>query len=584
MTPELAEKLVRVAAAARAAGHGQKEAIYRQACADLGLSRAALFRCLKQTAERASRKRRADCGASALPYAEARVISTYLLLGYRRNDKKMMSLETAVESLRANGRVLAGRVDATSGEFRPLSVSAIARALYTYCLHPEQLRKPAPHVTLRSLFPNHVWQVDASVCTLYYLPVEGAIIETDVAIHYKNKPANLKAIERQRVIRYVVVDHASGTVRWRYYPHSESGEHTARFLAWAMAPKADRADPFHGAPYILQADPGATASALVKRFCQRLGIELLVTQPGAPRAKGAVEKGQDIVEANFEQGLRFVRHKVTSLDALNALADSMQLGFNSHKLHSRTGKARFDVWMQIRPDQLRVTPPEAELVKLIHETPVSRTVDDGLQIRLDNAAYRCKDVPGIYVGRKLDVFRSPLAEAVYAVVHDADGHERHVELPKVEVDQYGFDTAGPVIGREFKSHADTVLEQGRKRALLDATGADTQDEAEQREKRASFVPFGGSIDPFKSWTDAPAPDRLPRRGTTLGVNTPRVEAPPLSLTQFLMRLKRQHGRTLSPAEQAWLAARHPDGITEEQAAALIAELTTNSGRAAGGRG
>lgn len=584
MTPELAEKLVRVAQAAKAARHGEKEAIYRAACAELGLSRPTLLRHLSQTAERQPRKRRADCGVYALTYAEARVISNYLLCGYRRNDKKMMSLDTAVAALRANGQILAGRVEADSGEFRPLSVSTIARALYGYCLHPEQLRKPAPHVTLRSLFPNHVWQVDASICTLYYLPTEGAIIETDVAVHYKNKPQNLRAIERQRVIRYVVVDHASGTVRWRYYPHSESGEHTARFLAWAMAPKGNRADPFHGAPFILQADPGATASALVKRFCQRLHIELLITQPGAPRAKGSVEKGQDLVETNFEQGLRFVKHKVTGLDALNALADEMQLGFNTHKVHSRTGKPRFDAWMSIRPDQLRVTPPEAELVKLIHETPVTRSVDDALQVRFDGGLYRAADIPGVFVGRKLEVFRSPLADAVYALVHDADGHERHIELPKIDRDAFGFDSAGPVIGQEFKRHSDTVLDTARKRALLETTDAPTQDEAEKREKRTDFVPFGGTIDPFKPWTDAPAPDRLPRRGTALGVNAPRVEAPPLTLTQFLMRLKRQHNRTLSPAEQAWLAARHPDGITEEQAASLIAELTTNSGRAAGGRG
>ncbi|WP_054772764.1 hypothetical protein [Methylogaea oryzae] len=50
----------------------------------------------------------------------------------------------------------------------------------------------------------------------------------------------MQAIELFRVIRYVITDHCTNLTRWRYYPHSESGEHTVRFLAWAMRPRRTR--------------------------------------------------------------------------------------------------------------------------------------------------------------------------------------------------------------------------------------------------------------------------------------------------------------------------------------------------------
>lgn len=582
MTPEMFSQITQVAAAAAAARHGQREPIYRDACARLGISRASLMRLLSQTAARAPRKQRSDAGASAMSFDEAHTLGTYLLQGYRQNDKRMMSVETAVSALRANGIITAGRVDPNTGEFLPLSNAAILRALSRYQCHPEQMREVDPHIALRSLFPNHVWQVDASVCTLYYLPT-GYLIETHKAVHYKNKPQNLERIAPMRIIRYVVVDHCSGVIRWRYYPHSESGEHTARFLAWAMAKKADRNDPFHGAPFIVMVDPGATASGLVKRFCDRLSIELRVTRPGAPRSKGSVECAQNLVETEFEQGLRFTAHKIASIDDLNAMCEPVQLGFNATRKHTRTGKPRFAVWLTIRPDQLRLTPPEEELAKLIYDTPEPRVVADDLTVSFGGARYRVNLIPRVIVGQKLDVFRSALRDAVFASVLDLDGHERHFELPKVERDAYGFDIEGAVIGDQFKAHADTPLEKAKKAALLKAAEEETLEAAQRKTARKNFVPFGGKIDPFKPWTDQPSIPHLPRRGEALEVKTPRIETPPITRTAFLLRLKREHGITLAESQRAWLEDRFPEGIPEDQAASLTEQFTGSERKAGGAR-
>ncbi|MFO6204436.1 integrase, partial [Pseudomonas aeruginosa] len=108
-------------------------------------------------------------------------------------------LEDAVEALRASKMIRADVIDEDTGEIRPLSISAISRALYSFGVHPQQLLQPAPVSELRSRHPNHVWQIDASLCVLYYLK-PGAdehgnglrVMEHDQ--FYKNKPKNVARI------------------------------------------------------------------------------------------------------------------------------------------------------------------------------------------------------------------------------------------------------------------------------------------------------------------------------------------------------------------------------------------------------
>jgi hypothetical protein len=580
MTPAYIQQLIAIADAAQAAPHGEKEAIYQRACDSLGKSRATLMAHLKRVAVRCPRKRRADAGRVELIREEADVISAYLMEGYRKNNRKITSLKEAVAVLRANDAILAGCIDPDSGEIRYLSESAIARGLKTYGLHPDQLRQATPHTRLRSLHPNHVWQVDASVCVVYYLPDGVAMTELDQAVHYKNKPENLKAIEQFRVIRYVLSDHASGLIRYRYYPHAESGEHTVRFLAWAMADKAGN-DPFRGAPFIVMVDPGATSGGLVRRFCERMGIELIVNKSRNARAKGQVEKANHIVETTFEQAIRYMAQRPRNFDEINRLAENFQVTWNATAVHSRHNKTRFAVWMTIKPDQLRTVPSADVLLSLATEEPIKRQVQGDLTVSFKNRTWDVKDVPGVLVKGDVFVHWHPfMADTAMAVVWGEDGREQHIALPEKKKNDLGFFEDAAIIGQEHKAKPDTVADTNRKRIAQIAAGTATVEEAEKKRSKTDYTPFNGQIDPFAHMPKE-VPTMLKQRGTELGVNAPAVELIRMTLVQMAKWLQGRLGEAYEPAMLADLQKRFPAGATEPELEEVLTDI--RAGRSAAGR-
>src|SRR5690606_12990826 len=149
-------------------------------------------------------------------------------------------------------------VDLDTGEFTPLCTESIGRALRRYGVHPDQLSQPTPKSHLRSEHPNHVWQIDPSLCVLYYLPTQaGECLQVmDEAKFYKNKPANFRRIEKERVWRYVITDHTSGVIYVQYVLGAESGRNLVDAFIGA-AQKRGPADPFHGIPRAVMVDPGS---------------------------------------------------------------------------------------------------------------------------------------------------------------------------------------------------------------------------------------------------------------------------------------------------------------------------------------
>ena len=563
-TPQQHALLAGIAARLEAARHGERAPIYEQACSELGIAMQTLHRWLAPH-RHTGRKQRSDAGQLCLTRPEALDLSSFLMEGPRANGKQIVTLVQAVEVLRANKRIAAERIDPSTGEVCLLSESAIARALRHYNLHPEQLRVPTPHQSLSSPNPNWCWQVDASVCVVYYLPDGGTgICELKDEVHYKNKPENLKAIEQFRVIRYVGTDHCSGVLRARYYPHSESGANTVRFLAWLMAPKNNPADPFHGAPKYLMVDPGATSSGLVKRFCQRLDIELIVNKPGNPRAKGQVEQGNDLWETRFESGLRYVRHKVRDFASLNALADKVQLHMNATAIHSRTGKTRFNKWLEITPAQLRTTAPEAALLALATEAPETPKVSGDLTVRFKSRAWSVRDVPGVTIKSQVEVSWYPfLPDVAMAVVKNAEGRETYVPLTEITKDRHGFPSTAATIGEEFKSPPETISVTHSKEVARHAAGTTTLAETEKARKAKDYQPFNGKVNPFLTAENAPAVTYLPRAGTPLDVAAPDVASRMLTATRAAMVLRERMGDAWRPEFFEFLQKRHAEGISEE---------------------
>ncbi|BEU96588.1 DDE-type integrase/transposase/recombinase [Acidovorax sp. DW039] len=581
LNPVIVSRLVQVHQAAQAAPHGAKQAVYDAACAELGMSHATLHRHLGTITVKQERKKRSDSGSVSLTRAEAVAISAVLMTSHRKTNKRLMSIGQAVEVLRANGEVRAERVDTATGEVVPLSDSAIARALRHYNLHPDQLNRPAPAVELRSLHPNHVWQVDASLCVLYYLNArtesESGLQVMEYDKFYKNKPANLKRIESDRVWSYEISDHFSASVYLQYVLGAESGANLSDVFINAIQKRED--DPFHGVPFILMMDMGsANTSGLFANLARRLQVKTIPHAPGNARATGQIEKTRDLIERSFEAGLRL--RPVRNLGELNGQARRWSRWFNANKIHSRHGKARVDAWLSINAEQLRVAPPEEVCRALLTETPVSRKVTDFLTVSFNGREFDVRDVPNVMVGEKLNIATNPwVLDAAMVVDTDADGNEVLHSVPVVARDDAGFRLDGNVIGEDWKRPSDTRLEANRKEVDRFAYDATTDAEVEAKRK-AKAVPFGGRIDPGKVIEQAPERTFLPRRGTDLNpsVTTPVTTPPERVLTGFeAASALRQKGLEMTREVTANLRAWYPDGVPEGELDALYARLTVRSG-------
>ncbi len=564
------ELLVQVGQAARLAPHGAKAAIYEQAAQQLGISMQTLHRRLQKTVMRDTRKRRSDAGQVELPLEEARLISALLMESIRKNGKQMSSLRTAVERLRSNGLIKAEWLNPATGEVKPLSESALRRSLYHYRLHPDQLLQPAPAVELASRHPNHVWQVDASLSTQFYL--DNTLQPMPVAEFYKNKPQNFKRIERQRLWRYVITDHTSGTLYVEYVLGAESAKNLADVMINAMQKRGEN-DPFHGVPFVMMTDPGAAmTSAVFRNLCQALSIQLVINKVGNARAKGQVEQAHNIVECEFESGLR-LRDKICSLEEINELAWRWMRVHNATRIHTRTGRTRYAVWMTIRQHELRLAPSVAVCQELAVSAPVECKVNTKLRVQFRSQQYDVSTVPGVLVGEKLLVTRNPWRdeESAQVVVVGEDGRDLYHVIPRLAEDDHGF--VGAVeIGGGYSRHAETLSEVNAKVLEQLVTETATQAEATAARK-AKAVPFGGRIDPYKPVTDVVLPEYMPRRGTAMDIAAPQVETPTLNTVQLAKRL-----RDLVPdwtsESYAWLVEHYPSGAQEADIDAIASAMTT----------
>lgn len=574
MSPALIEMLLDIHQRAESAGHGGKSAVYEDAARRLGMSPATLYRKLKEVVMKPERKRRADAGAVALPLEEARNISAYLMEQYRANNKKLASIGTAVEVLRENGRVRAKFVDMDTGEVRPLSNSAIARALRQYGLHPDQLRRPTPAIEQRSLHPNDVWMIDASISTLFYVP-DGGVADMSPAEFYKNKPGNFERIKRQRLTRYVVTDHCSGAIFVHYVAGGDSIVNLAESFLACVAQRPHQQ--FYGVPFRLVIDPGSGDTSAFRNLTRRMCVELIVNAVGNPRAKGQVENAHNLVECNFEGGFK-VTH-VPDIAWINAQAARWMRWYNTTRVHSRHGLTRWAKWMEITAEQLRVVDPDLARKLLTHE-PARRKVNDYLRVDFDGRNWDVSGVPNVMIGESLAVTYNPFRRDVAWVVDtDAEGCERLTEIPEVVDGEHGFSANAALIGREFKGQADTLADSNRKLLERMATGAET-DEAARAARKAKAVPFGGQIDPYKHLDKVPDVIPLPRRATTFTPDTATASAQAAltTLTHFqAAQALLRAGVTLTADTHARIAEWYPDGVPETEIDNLTRRLTVRAG-------
>lgn len=581
LNPAIVSRLVQVVQAAACAPRGGKQAVYDAACAELGLSLPTLYRHLEKVTVKKERKQRSDAGDVSLSREEALAISALLTTSHRKTGKRLLSIGQAVDMLRANGEIRAEYTDAATGEVKQLSESAIARALRAYAVHPDQLNRAAPAVELKSLHPNHVWQIDASMCVLYYLKArtekESGLQVMDRDKFYKNKPANLKSIEADRVWSYEATDHNSGAIMVNYVMGAESGTNLAESFIQFIQKR--EGDPLHGVPFILMMDMGsANTSGLFTNLARRLQVKLLPHAPGNARATGQVENARNIIERSFESSLRLA--PVADLAALNAQAQRWARWYNGNKVHSRHGKTRYDQWMTIATEQLRIAPPPAVCFELLSHTPESRKVTEFLTVSFKGREFDVSSVPQVMVGEKLDITLNPYAlDAALVVLQGNDGNELLHSVPEVQRDDAGFAEGANVIGEGYASRADTVLETNRKEVKRLAYDSTTDEEADAKAK-AGATPFASRIDPFKVIDQAPERTYLPKRGAELVTTTTTASTPvparvltPFEASAWLRNAGVDMDRTKAGQVRAWF----PDGVPEDQLADLQARLTVRTG-------
>ncbi len=545
--------------------------VYQWGAEQLKVSVRTVHNWLKKVAVKAERKQRSDAGNRTLPLNEAKLISALLLESMRRNGKQLSSIKLAVERLRANGKIIAGTLDKETGKIIPLSISSITRALYAYKLHPSQLLAPSPVTELASLHPNHVWQIDASVSAQYYINEQGTQA-LDKKVHYLGKVDNLAKVIKQLLTRYVITDHTSGAVYVEYVTGGETSENICNCLINAMQQRGNM--PFYGVPFKLMTDPGAAmGSAVFRNLCKNMSIDLIINEAGNARAKGQVENGNNLVEREFESGLKLVE-QVTSLEELNRLARQWMLHFNATNIHSRHKKTRYGAWSLIKQDQLRIAPSVDICRDLTISAPLERKVTLKLRVNFNSNEYDVSQIPNVIVGEKLLVARNPWKgiESANIVLKNSEGRDCFYEVPLVTKNEYGFADTAAIIGESYFRPADTITDSHRKELEQLITGTHSEAEAKAARK-AKKVPFNGEIDPFKHITDTTLPSYLPKRGNELEtlIELPQIVESNLDIPTLAKQLKRLLG-DWSPELMAWLKKEYPNGAPESTLNTIIERI------------
>lgn len=554
---------------------GERGRIVARAAETLGKSAKTVYALLRRHAGWCSgRKARADSGVTCVDRELALTVGGLVHVGRRQNGKKTTSIKAARELLQANGL---GVPDESTGEIVMPSVATLSRAMRAQGCHPDQLRRAAPASDLRSLHPNHTWELDASVCVLYRMKGSRAVRLLNERDYNEHKPGKLLEVAGQRIIRYVVADHYSGALYVRY--EQARGEDALGVIKTLIAAMEDRGprDPLHGVPFQLFTDPGSgNRSGLLLQFLERLDIRPLHHAAGNARATGAVEVAQNIVETGFESRLRFMT--VPSLEELQARADAWRRHFNATAIHRRTRKTRNAVWGSIRSEQLRVaTRPVMEAIAAWQDKRCK--VDAHFRISVDTRAcgvheYDLRELGyhGLCVGDSVVVRLNPfLAPVIRVICRKADGTELVFEVSPVARDAAGFDITAPVIGEDYRSAPRTVQQQALDDVLATAYGTDSA-EAARRHKQRDRTPFA-HLDPMADVREAPLQFRRP--GTPVAVEAPQAAPLPLNHAQAAMRLRAMCGEAWSRDPAACMALvrqRFPRQVPEdslEELAALI---------------
>lgn len=569
-TPEM-ELLMSTRTALAVAGHGAKAEIAAAACTRLGCSVQTLYRKLAalgvSTTTRLARK---DKGTSALGRSELVLIGGMLTASARNTGKQLLTVEAAVEMAHANGQLPA-----------TLSAGRVSALMRAHGVHPDQVNRLAPAAQQASLHPNHVWQIDASVCVLYYLR-DGRMQTMPEDEFYKNKPHNLAAVVDKLCVRYACTDHTSGTIWARYFTGGETAQNLVDFFFWCVTKRDDC--PAHGVPWAVMLDPGsANKSSMFVNLCKNLKVSLIINAPGNPRAKGQVEQAHNLIERGFEGRLRFMPGM--NLSTLNAACEAWQVAFNASRVHTRTGVTRFAKWLEIKADELRVAPSLELMHALVQSQAETRRVSNTMTVSFavrgyGSADYDVRYVPGVMAGQVLKVavnaYKAPAIEVEYT--DPQTGEVGWLLVEPVQRDAHGFVVGAGVIGESYATPPHTQADHARQAMGMAAHGA-ANDKDIAKAKKAGKQAYEGVIDAMADVRAVEIPTYIPKRGIELAADMRAAADKVLSVAEAADRAKKALGDLYPSNLYGWLKERFgAAGVRESELAALVQRTRADAAR------
>jgi hypothetical protein len=448
-----------------AATQAERVAIIKEMCRMFAVSKAKAYRMLQECGWESGRKTRRDAGRSSVDETVLKKLAAIIWDSMRKSGKVELSVGDARAILQANG------VDIPVGD------SHLRELLRRHKLSAGHAKKAAPYQRMRSEYPNQVHMADPSLCLLYYTPDGEQHVLRDDEV-YKNKPF-LEGKEHLKCWRYVLTDHFSASVCVRYYAaRGESAENMYDFLLYAWGGKTNPVYGFHGLPEILVWDCGSANKArAVTRALAAFRVKTIPHLPGNPRAKGQVEKSNDLVEHKFESRLRI--EPVQSIEELNEAAERWCAAFNSDSIENTDSRltrghrvigTRYNLWNSITREQLREL-PDPEICRQVFTTGIqTRKVAGDLTVAFSHPktkrveTYSLARLPGIVIGQAVNVQPIMVDSEALAIVsyEEKKGKVISVELEPIEYNRAGFDVDAPVFGKEYKRLPDTQVETNGK--------------------------------------------------------------------------------------------------------------------------
>ncbi|TAN59827.1 transposase [bacterium] len=502
-----------------------------------------LYRVAKASGFNAGRKDRMDKGMLECGLSDGQIefVAALMYETGRENKGPIMPMERAIQIAEDNGIINAGQVS-------PATLNRILRERQASKRH---MKNPEPHTNMRSLHPNHVHVFDVSVCVQYYLK-NGKMGIMDERVFYKNKPQNAEKI-KTRLLRYLVVDHFSGEFYCRYY--DTTGETSANlfdFLKEAWGRKEHAKAPFRGVPFVLLMDNGAAnASRAIVAMLERMGVDIPKGRPYNPQRQGAVETLHTTIEQQFESGLRI--QPAFDVATLNAWAFDWMIRFKATKEHRRHGLPRTQMWLTIRPEELRELPPDEIMQEFFAKPEEECHVYADYSIRYRGMAYSVRHVGGVHPNAKVQAILKPFKLPKIDVAFNGKTYEAN-PIEMLPALKGGFRADAVVIGKDYKSQPETATMQAIKRFDNMAYGDDRKKASIPFESLRVFGDHASKVDGLEF---------LPKAGTPLELERP-AQIARVPILEFFKELKRAIG-IITPELNAELRTRYGESITRKEA-------------------